>query len=96
MAKFSNLIGTNQIADNAVTEVELAVALQSKITQITTNQAAIAAIVASKAVANGIATLGASVSADTHQLSLEERIAILNQQESALQAAYIEVSNAIE
>ncbi len=32
--------------------------------------------------------------ADTHQLSLEERLAILNQQEAALQAEYVEVGNA--
>ncbi|MEZ5537648.1 MAG: hypothetical protein R3F02_18765 [Thiolinea sp.] len=59
MSKFTNLIGTKQIADNAITEVELAVALQTKVAQITTNQTDIANIVASKGAANGIATLGA-------------------------------------
>lgn len=59
MAKFGNLIGTSNIADNSVGYAELSVALQSSITQITTNKNDIAAIVASKGVANGIATLGA-------------------------------------
>ena len=58
MAKFGNLIGANQLADNAVGYTELSVALQGSITQITTNKDNIAAIVASKGVANGIATLG--------------------------------------
>lgn len=59
MAKFGNLIGTSNIADNSVGYAELSVDLQGKITQITTNKTDIAAIVASKGVANGIATLGA-------------------------------------
>lgn len=59
MAKFGNLIGTNQIADNAVGYAELSVALQGNIDQIAVNQTNISNIVASKGAANGIATLGA-------------------------------------
>ena len=59
MPKFGNLIGTNQIADNAVGYAELSVALQGSIDQITVNQTNISNIVASKGAVNGIATLGA-------------------------------------
>ena len=59
MAKFKNLIGRNQIADGAISRVELDVALQNEITQITTNKNNIQAIIDSKGAANGLATLGA-------------------------------------
>lgn len=59
MAKFKNLIGRNQIADGAISRVELDVALQNEITQITTNKNNIQAIIDSKGSANGLATLGA-------------------------------------
>lgn len=59
MAKFKNLIGRNQIADAAISLVELDVALQNEITQITTNKNNIQAIIDSKGAANGLATLGA-------------------------------------
>ena len=59
MAKFKNLIGRNQIADAAISLVELDVALQNEITQITTNKNNIQAIINSKGAANGLATLGA-------------------------------------
>ena len=59
MAKFKNLIGRNQIADGAISRVELDVALQNEITQITTNKNNIQAIINSKGAANGLATLGA-------------------------------------
>lgn len=68
MAKYKNLIDRNQIADKAISEVELDVVLQGKITQITANQTAIANIMASKAAANGIATLGADGFVPTSQL----------------------------
>ena len=58
MAKFKNLIGRNQIADGAISRVELDVALQNEITQITTNKNNIQAIIDSKGAANGLATLG--------------------------------------
>lgn len=57
MAKFKNLIGRNQIADAAISLVELDVTLQNQITQITNNKNAIQAIVDSKGVAGGLATL---------------------------------------
>lgn len=75
MAKFGNLIGTSNIADNSVGYSELSVALQGEITQITTNKDNIAAIFASKGAANGIATLGADgklLSAQIPQIAISD------------------------
>lgn len=68
MAKLKNLIDRNQVAFNAISVAELDVVLQGDITQITTNKTAIAALVASKGVANGIATLGADGFVPTSQI----------------------------
>ena len=57
--KWKNLIGTNAIAFNSVTIDELAVDLQDRIDQIDVNKDNIQAIIDSKGVASGIATLGA-------------------------------------
>lgn len=59
MAKFSKLIGRNMLADQVISLAELDLTLQAEITQITTNKNAIQAIIDSKGVATGIATLGA-------------------------------------
>lgn len=68
MAKLSNLIGTNQVADGAIGYAELSVALQGSIDQITTNKNNITSIINSKAAANGIATLDGAGKLLTSQL----------------------------
>ena len=59
MSKFSNLLNWRNIADQSIRYQELDTDLQAKVDQITVNKTDIEAILASKAAANGIATLGA-------------------------------------
>ncbi len=66
--KWKNQIGTNAIALNAVTIDELSVDLQAHIDQVDINKDDIAAIIASKGTANGLASLGADGKLNASQI----------------------------